>query len=135
MAIVVLEMPSAAAVGDVRDICNYKIGGPACSACCTRARRHCRLYCMLSGCDVAKPGVCDVTNSDKYFMQSFKAKGCQKCSSSGDAGNMDDSNLSLDDFNSMDSCTFCLRQVLKGCNTHNCNSAKVRKACYSVCLN
>ncbi|CAB4004668.1 Hypothetical predicted protein, partial [Paramuricea clavata] len=71
MTVVVLAT-SASSTKDVRDICNYNIGGAKCSACCGRALAHCKLYCINLGCDPNQKGVCDVKNSNK-------ARGCPTC--------------------------------------------------------
>ncbi|CAB4008887.1 Hypothetical predicted protein [Paramuricea clavata] len=76
---VVVLATSASSTKDVRVICNYKISGKKCSDCCGRAYTHCKIYCKNLGCDPYQPHVCDVKNSNKYFMYSFNAKGCSTC--------------------------------------------------------
>ena len=133
MTVVVLAT-GASSTKDVRDICNYNIGGAKCSACCGRALVHCKLYCKNLGCDPYQKGVCDVKNSNKYFMYSFRAKGCPTC--------MNDRRRTLESddpsavaVNSRGFCDSCVKRALQNCQGPECNpSAVIQRTCGKGCL-
>lgn len=119
---------------NVRDICKYNIGGQRCSRCCSKARTHCTLYCKNmppKPCNMADPNVCDVSSSNKYFMYSFNAKGCNThCM--GKKRTLENPEPSFI-MSSPDICNTCVERALKSYRGTN-PSVWIRQVCADVCL-
>ena len=133
--VIVVAVTETVAKLTVQQKCNYNIGGPKCSACCGRALRHCRLYCKNIGCNQFEPGVCDVKDSNKYFMYSFKAKGCDTCMNNGRRTLEDNDEPSSYFASARDLCNICEQHALESCRASKCQDLAVwtQRLCENVC--